>query len=100
MIDKSDINQWLENNFLERRFGCATDKDIADAFHQCFTDLSDQWVSVSDRLPKEDEAYFVTDGRYINIAEWSVDLECFYTDKLPKAFGDITHFREFMEPPK
>lgn len=45
MIDKSDINQWLESNFLERRFGCVTDKDIVDAFHQCFNDLSDQWVS-------------------------------------------------------
>lgn len=52
-ITKEQIKEWLSNNFLERRFGCITDNDIANAFDKCFNDLSPKWVSVDDELPSQ-----------------------------------------------
>lgn len=62
MIDKSDIDTYI-NDHLDDFSSMKT----SDFIHQCFTDLSDQWVSVSERLPKYDTPVWaeLSDGKVV-----------------------------------
>jgi len=73
----------------------------SDFILQCFNDigLANEWVSVEDRLPDEgEEAYMVTDGRYVNITEYDAEDERFL--EIPVcALVNITHWMPLPLPP-
>ena len=98
-MSKQKIEDWLVENtgyfYDDNRI---TMDETIDIIHQ-YTKEQSGWVSVEDRLPDEgEEAYMVTDGRYVNITEYDAEDERFL--EIPNcALVNITHWMPLPLPP-
>lgn len=99
-ITKKQIKEWLVENtgyfYDDNRITMDETIDIINRYAQ----EQSGWVSVKDRLPDEgEEAYMVTDGKYVNITEFDWEEDCFL--EIPAcALVNITHWMPLPEPPK
>jgi len=98
MIDKSDIKQWLER----KGYYASDDNEMnIEMIEQCFNDLSDQWVSVSDRLPNAGEIVLVgwKGDHSVGVARYTPN-DKFSEWSLYHGVGEFTHWMKKPEPPK
>ena len=95
-MDKQDINQWLDSQYLNHPQADSKsvnfDKEFMLAMiEQCFTDLSPEWISVNDRLPETHHEYIVYDGSDI--------YECLLLNTKWNTLGIATHWMNKPRPP-
>ncbi len=97
-MSKQKIREWLKKNYPDMVRRNENVEFVSGIIHQYTQDQSG-WVSVEDRLPDDDEeAYMVTDGKYVNITVFDWEESCFL--KIPNcALVNITHWMPLPLPP-
>ena len=90
---KDKIDQWLESK------GYLYADSLTDMINDCIQDLglSNEWVSVDDRLPDGDDTYMVSDGKYVNMTEYDEEGEQFF--EIPACLlREVTHWKPMPLP--
>lgn len=98
-MSKQKIREWIEENtgyfYDDNRI---TMDETIDIIHK-YTQEQSGWVSVEDRLPDDgEEAYMVTDGRYVNITVFDWE-ESSFLEIANCALVNITHWMPLPLPP-
>lgn len=94
-MSKQKIREWIDKTIYS---GALVKNELIAIIHQ-YTQEQIGWVSVDDRLPDDgEEAYMVTDGKYVNITEFDWEEDCFL--EIPNcALVNITHWMPLPLPP-
>lgn len=60
--------------------------------------MNHQWISVEDRLPKEEELFLVCRGAVCVVALWWGDEQ--WMNDNEELIDDVTHWQPLPEPPE